>query len=153
MLWTPGQIFSFCDCSLPDINGTIATQFKICFSGRKFVISFYVKLEEIEGDGKILRRWALNVVIGFYKAYYYAFTLKSFSGRTDVEIGVLEINIYPIFLTLAPSLLMQTDACKIDVILDVSVFTLCSTLYSRDFWRHTLTRDIFNHMNVAKPCQ
>lgn len=46
---------------LLDINGTIATQFKFCFNGRKFVISFCLKLEEIEGDDKNFR-WALNVV-------------------------------------------------------------------------------------------
>lgn len=51
-------------------------------------------------------------------------TLKSFSGRTDMETAVLGRNICHTFLTLAPPPVMQTDAFKTDVVLDVSVFML-----------------------------
>lgn len=46
-----------------DINGTVVNQFKFCFCGRKFLMIFYLELEETEGDDKTFRRWVLNVVI------------------------------------------------------------------------------------------
>lgn len=67
-------------------------------------------------------------VVTVLQAYYSDFTLKDLSGKTDLGTTFLGRNTYSTFLTLAPSPVMSADACEIDVVLDVSVFMLWSSL-------------------------
>lgn len=110
-----------------DINGTVVNQFKFCFCGRKFLVIFYLELEEIEGDDKTFRRWVLNVVIVLQNLLFWLYS-EVLYRKDQCGDSCPGKKYLPHFLESCTFFVMQTDACEIGLVLDVSVLMLWSSL-------------------------